>query len=71
MNLRWKPAAPHYQETACNRYCVSGARVNGALKYTAWRQGRPPLQLGIADTADECKALCETDAGDSVGRKPE
>ena len=79
MTLRWKPPMDCYVETTCNRYSVSRARDGERLIYTAWRQGRPPLQLHTEHAnvetrgraVEACKAACAADfAGDRIGRKP-
>lgn len=63
--LVWTEKAPgaHYIETNCARYRISGAKSQGAFRYSAWRcakaPGAMPEPLGCTDTSEAAKQLCE------------
>lgn len=66
--LVWAPKVPgtHHIDEITSRYRISGAKVNGKPRYSAWKRsvvpGSLPDALGCVDTPDEAKQLCATHA---------
>lgn len=66
--LVWAPKAEgaHHIEESTGRYRVSGAKVQGQLRYSAWRRsvvpGSMPEPLGCFDSLDDAKAACASHA---------
>lgn len=53
----------YHQESDCGRYTVDGADMGPMFtprfRFTAWKRGRPPENLGCCNSADLAKQLCE------------
>lgn len=64
--MKWKQVSRYHLESDCKQYTVAKMASGDGVKYIAWRrnppvnrQKQPPTWLGICDTADEAKQLCE------------
>lgn len=59
--MKWIQFDRYSQESDCGRYTVEGARMGPGkgVRYTAWKRGRPPENLGCCDSPDMAKDLAE------------
>lgn len=61
--MKWFQFDAYCLESTDGRYTVDRAAMDkdGRYRYTAWKRGKPPVNLGCCDTAAMAKELCELD----------